>query len=378
MLAAMGSTPAFLRHLLPRAGTVAPNAAIVLEGYVIQGDLQIAAQVGGLDIPLTVEQLPWFSYERYPTRGTLYLLRPRTGEWPHGATVTLAATNPGARLEVTIGTARDLAAPGFTSLGQPVVRTLRPPQGPLDVLAVDHGVFDDSATPIVLITLELATGKRVGAVPEGHAGMFAMRPSEEFGYVEAIVLADAAGNTHRIVAPAGPPAAAEAPFSCVAGSLEPIEGVPGAFVGLSDRSSAAGFSRGHYVTTRRFEGDVEIVVTAERLTDDHELPIEIAFRGGFFGVTGTSSWFLYEHDGNWTGWQTTPSPVGAGPLTLRVVQRGQTVSGYINEAPAGNLTLQKPAVAAGVGIHFKGRPGTEAKIRYRDFVARAVNVASEG
>ncbi|MCA9579388.1 MAG: hypothetical protein KC668_28360, partial [Myxococcales bacterium] len=131
-----------------------------------------------------------------------------------------------------------------------------------------------------------------------------------------------------------------------------------------------GFSRGHYRASASTAGDIEIAVTAARLTDDHAMPIEVAFRGGFFGVTGTSLFYLYETDANWTGWKATPVAVEPGPVELRVTQRGAEVEGFVNGMLAGSLTLQRPSAEGPVGVFFKGPPGQQARMRFRDFTVQ--------
>lgn len=141
----------------------------------------------------------------------------------------------------------------------------------------------------------------------------------------------------------------------------------GWFVATTDAGVENGFSRGHYRARDAATGDLEISVTATRLTDDHGMPIEIAFRGGFFGVTGTSQFYIYQSDGHWTGWKCTPASVGTGPLTLRVVQRGAAIDGFVNGALAGSFTLNDPPPEGPVGLFFKGPPGVAARMRFRDF-----------
>jgi len=373
----MGSTPEFIVHRPPRAGKVAPNAAIVLEGYAM-GDAQVTvtAKHGTDDMKVTVEAVAPLSYEQFRSTGTFYLVRPESGEWPHDTTVELVSQKPFARLDVAIGHVRDHTAPGSVSLASARPHRVGLPH-PYDVVGFEHGVFEDAASPIVIVKLELDGSTRTGAIQEGRAGVLAFAPDTTVGHLQAITLTDVAGNSHRIVQPCGPAPFIKAtpllPLTCIAGTLEAVTGAPGTFIGTTD-GAGGGFSRGHYVTTESFGSDVEISVSASRLTAEHEMPIEIAFRGGFFGVTGSSSWYLYEHDGHWTGWKPTPSPVGPGLLTLRVVQSGQRVSGYINGELAGTFDLERPLVAAPVGIHFKAHPNKAGQIQFHDFVARAVSV----
>lgn len=357
--------------MLPRAGAVSPNSAIVVDAHVVGlGKLSVAAHVGANVVDVTSALAPGFSSDRFGGGGARYLVRPTSGDWAPGATVRLTLTNASSSpvdLDVPIAEAPDLTAPTFSSLSAPTLRAFSRPGLSTEVTGIAHGAFDDPASPLVLI--ELASGSTVYrfAVIEGHAGTLFLDAKDNAVHVDAITLTDVAGNTRRIEAPCGPRQHA-LPFVCMAGSLE-AGTERDSFIATSDGGTDHGFSRGHCLSREIVLGDIEVSVDAERLSDEHEMPIEIAFRGGFFAVTGTSSWFLYESDRNWTGWQPTPVPIGKRRMALRVVQRGRQVTGYIDGHLAGSLALTTEQHRT-VGIAFKARPGQAGKIRFRDFKLR--------
>lgn len=361
--------------MLPPTGAVPPNSAIVLDAHVVGlGGLGVDAHVGASAVEVLCEVAPPFSIDRFvPGGGARYLVRPARGEWPPGATVRLAITNgssPPVEVDVPIGDARDVTPPTFSSLSPPTLRTFSRPGRTTEVTGIAHGAFDDPASPLVLV--DLASGPQVYrfAVTEGLSGTLLLDAEDNALRIDAITLSDVAGNSLRVEAPCGLPAEHVSPFVCLHGSIE-AEGETGSFIATSDAGADGGFSRGHCLSRDFIDGDIEISVSAERLTGEHEMPIEIAFRGGFFAVTGTSSWFLYEHDRHWTGWQPTPVPVGGGVMSLRVVQRGQSVSGYVNGQLAGSFTLQSSAQGRAVGLAFKAHPGALGRVRFWDFAARS-------
>lgn len=369
----VGSTPPYQRLVLPRAGAVSPNGAIVVDAHVVgAASLGITAHADANAIEVTYAVAPPFSTDRFGGGGARYLVRPTRGDWPCGATVRLTianGANPPVALDAPIAELPDRTPPAFSSLGRPTLRTLARPGLRTEVTAITHEPFDDPESPLVLVELTSDHRTHRLSAVEGSAGVLFLEAKDNTRYIDAITLTDLAGNRSRIPAPCGPREDAM-PFECVAGSLEPQ--ADGTFVATTDAGTADGFSRGHYLWREIVEGDIEVEVVAERLTGEHEMPIELAFRGGFFAVTGTSSWFLYENDHHWTGWQPTPVPVKTGWLALRVVQRGTQVSGYVDEQLVGSFTLQNVHGRA-VGVAFKARPGERGSIRFRDFTVRRVD-----
>ncbi len=385
----MGSLPFVLRIVLPRSGAVPPNSAIVLEGHIL-GQLHVTARAAGIGVAVALEAAPEFGARAQGTFRT-WLVRPTTGDWPAGSTVVLTATREPqepAVLEVPIASQRDVTPPVFSSMSPPERKVFRGPRQPdREAVVLAHRGFTDDASPLILVTLEAGGSVLTGNVLEGMSGGLPMPPGPAHA-LDAITLADLAGNAVRIenpcaaVPPSEPPPPQPPPpqpppprdaFTCVAGTLA-TDG--DWFVATTDAGTDNGFSRGHYRASETLTGDLEISVTAARLTDDHAMPIEIAFRGGFFGVTGTSLFYIYESDSHWTGWKSTPASVGAGPLTLRVVQRGAEVHCFVNGALAGSLTLEKPTPEGPVGMFFKGPPGKEARMRFRDFAVKPPGATS--
>ena len=367
----MGSLPFVLRVVLPRSGAVPPNSAIVLDGHVV-GQLSVTARVAGADLSVALEPAPELG-ARAPGTFRTWLVRPTNGDWPAGSVVVLTATRDPqepAVLDVPIASERDVTPPVFSSMSPPERKIVSGPREPSrEVVLLSHRGFTDEASPLVIVTLEAGGSVLTGSVLEGMAGGLPMPPGAA-QTLDAITLADLAGNAMRIANPctaAPEPAPSRDALTCVAGTLA-TEG--DWLVGSTDAGTENGFSRGHYRAPGTTTGDIEISVTAARLTDDHAMPIEIAFRGGFFGVTGTSLFYIYESDTHWTGWKSTPGAVGTGPVSLRVVQRGAEVHGYVNGALAGSLVLDEPISEGPVGVFFKGPPGQQARIRFRDFAVK--------
>lgn len=368
----MGSLPFVLDVVLPRSGAVPPNSAIVLKGHV-QGPLSVTARAASVEVRVALEAAPEFGAR---AEGTfqMWLVRPTTGDWPEGCRVVLTATRAPqgpAVLEVPIASERDVTPPVFSSMSPPERRVFGGPGRPnREAVVLAHRGFTDDASPLIIVTIEAGGSVMTGSALEGMAGLLPMPPGAQA--VDAITLADLAGNAVRIANPCAEAPSPETPpsrdaFTCVAGTLETAQDW---FVTTTDAGTQDGFSRGHYSARETIAGDLEVSVTAERLTDDHAMPIEVAFRGGFFGVTGTSLFYIYESASHWTGWKSTPASVGTGPMNLRVVQRGAEVHGYVNGALAGSLTLESPTTEGQVGVFFKGPPGREARMRFRDFTVK--------
>ncbi|MEZ4410057.1 MAG: hypothetical protein R3A52_26815 [Polyangiales bacterium] len=368
----MGSLPFVLDVVLPRSGAVPPNSAIVLKGHV-QGPLSVTARAAGVAVRVALEAAPEFGAR---AEGTfrMWLVRPTTGDWPADGNVVLTATREPqgpAVIEVPIASERDVTPPVFSSMSPPETRVFGGPGRPNhEAVVVAHRGFTDHASPLIIVTLEAGGSALRGSTLERMAGLLPMPPGAQS--VDAITLADLAGNTVRIANPcaeATPPS--RDAFTCVAGTLETERGW---YVATSDAGTEDGFSRGHYRAREAIAGDLEVSVTAERLTDDHAMPIEVAFRGGFFGVTGTSSFYIYESASHWTGWKNTAASVGTGPMNLRVEQRGAEVRCFVNGTFAGSLTLASPTTEGPVGVFFKGPPGREARMRFRDFTVKLLGL----
>jgi hypothetical protein len=368
----VGSRAASLELREPRAKSVAPNSAIVLEGYVF-GELIFAARHGKTTIAVTVETARELSSgERFAS--TFYLVRPAAGVWPHGTVVLEVSGGFDEKFKVRTSKDLDLAAPELVSMGAPEARRSDNPfTGIHQYIAIPHGGFMDAASPLIHAELELPGGTHRGLVGEGGPGQISLSDDVDVSQVIAITLTDLAGNARRIDAPCGSAlpsldAAVRAAFTCVAGRLEAAHV---GFVGIADGTSDAELGRGHYLSTQPASGDLEISVKVWRLTNDHEMPIEIAFRGGFFAVTGMASWSFYERADHWTGWQPTGEPaIRNGMIELRVTQRGSHVTGYANGKLLGSFELDAPPPEGPVGLQFKGHPGTLARISFTDFVVR--------
>lgn len=366
-------------------GAVARNAAIVLEGHVV-GALTITARSGSSAIDVGVRTALPIIEDRFADHRVYYLVRPASGAWPGSQTVVLAVIREGVppeEIEVPIDSMQDTKPPAFVSLVAPSQRTISHPRGDAEVVAIDHGPFVDALTPIVLVTLEIGTTSRTGVVLENRAGTITLQPREDLGAVRTLTIADTAGNANRVDDPCGQPppdkpgpeleTIARDAFTCVVGRLEAVNAY-GTFLATTDAATTDGYSRGHYLSAHVIDGDLDITVSATRLTDDHEMSVEIAFRGGYFGVSCRSSWYLYEHPGHWTGWQPTSSLIRPGTLELRVIQRGQRVTGYVNHTLAGSFELERPAPSGRVGIQFKARPGKVGRLRFRNFAVKPVTV----
>ncbi len=197
----MGSLPFVLDVLLPRSDAVPPNSAIVLQGHV-QGQLSVTARAAGIGVPVALEAAPEFGAR---TEGTfrMWLVRPTTGDWPAGGVVALTATREPqgpAVMEVPIATERDLTPPAFSSMSPPERKVFGGPRQPnREAVVVAHRGFTDDESPLIVVTLEAGGSALTGSALEGMAGGLPMPPGAQA--VDAITLADLAGNTVRVANP---------------------------------------------------------------------------------------------------------------------------------------------------------------------------------
>lgn len=369
----MGSRAPSLRVLPSRDGVVPPNAFVVLEGHVL-GELTLVACLDGEPAEVTLEHASYFTVSGPGIAApALFLVRPQGGEWTPGATLVLSCSDGSqrARFELVIGTERDETPPIFSSLGEPEPGTIEGPHGRTDVVAIGHGVYVDRESPIVLVELELSASRNIvrGVVMEGTPGTLTFAPRAGVERVLAVTLRDSAGNATRVEPKR---ASGVLALRCIAGAIEHCA-MQDVWLASTDGGYADGFSRGHFVWIDALDADaVEISAIAARLTEDHELPIEIAFQGGFFGVTGTSRFYLWESATHWTGWIDTPSPTRTSENELRVVQQGRDVSAFVNHQLAGTFRLDARPKDRTVGLFFKGHAGRISRARFRDATVRAI------
>jgi len=398
-----------IQLLLPRTGVVAPNAAIVLEGFV-EGGCKLTVQIAGEEISLGGGQwgVDALTYDEHVRPLSYWILNNGPKGWPPDSKVLVLAERAGqvfASFEVPIGNERDIHPPKFSTMGPPTARVQEKPVEPIktlhetgdprmdyetttypdpirtNVIAIDHGPIEDPQSPIIVVEINLPNApKPYGAIREGVAGTITLRPDPSVAAattIDSIMLRDAAENWVRvenpcaIVPPAPPPPTVVGRFHVVAGTLEQTD--DGKYVGTSDSSTENGYSKGHYLLAEPSTGNLDITMVAEKI-DSGEMAVEIAFRGGFFAVCRhASSWLLHETNVA-TTWQTAPRTVMSLPLALRVVQRGQIVRAYIDEMYCGSITLKKPVRSAPVGVFFQGASGKAGRIRFRDFEVKELAV----
>ena len=113
-----------------------------------------------------------------------------------------------------------------------------------------------------------------------------------------------------------------------------------------------------------------------RPLEDGDRPVDLHFRGGYFGVA-QDKYYFWEGDSapteaappnaHWTSWQPTKVDVKQ-ESTIAVRQDGVNIEGFINGALVGTFKLNTPPTPGPVGIGFKSAKGKAAKVKIRDFV----------
>ena len=121
---------------------------------------------------------------------------------------------------------------------------------------------------------------------------------------------------------------------------------------------------------------LKIEVKFSRPLEDADRPVDLHFRGGYFGVA-QDKYYFWEGDGeppkpagpnpHWTDWQQTKVDVRQ-ETTIAVRQKGADLEGYINGALVGTFKLNATPTPGPVGVGFKSAKGKSAKVKIRDFV----------
>lgn len=166
------------KWLRPATSKVARNAAIAIDTQFVAPE-DVHVELGGQRIAATVEAGapfgPGMSFSRY------LIVRPPNGTWPASATLHLRIDGPTPPFSESVRTT------GAVALAPPRVPKLESPtleRGPVYsgevyermLLRIRHGALDDSAGPIVRVTLNLVdrkTGEAIdvsGYIPTAAAG----------------------------------------------------------------------------------------------------------------------------------------------------------------------------------------------------------------
>ena len=139
--------------------------------------------------------------------GWYFLLRPRAGTWPAGATLDLTVSCYPGKLRVKVGTARDVAPPVAGAFEAPKRVTGKTRYGKDEThLFVPFGAVADAA-PLVCVRVRLVDpATRAAAETEAgfrtaHAGAFTL-PPEHPSCLAAGAVADTAGNVATLPAAA--------------------------------------------------------------------------------------------------------------------------------------------------------------------------------
>jgi len=121
---------------------------------------------------------------------------------------------------------------------------------------------------------------------------------------------------------------------------------------------------------------LKIEAKFSRPLDDGDRPVDLHFRGGYFGVA-QDKYYFWEGDtepekpapanAHWTQWQATKVDVGQ-ETTIAVRQKGADLEGFINGALVGTFKLNVTPAPGPVGIGFKSASGRAAKVKLRDFL----------
>lgn len=173
-----------------------------------------------------------------------------------------------------------------------------------------------------------------------------------------------AGCAHAPPTPVARVAPESGAWEAVRGTIAPLGG--DRYRGTSD-AALDGWSMGEFEFRRTVASRLDVSVTVRRLTRDVDRPIEIHFLGGYFATNQGGSWYIWETDDHWTGWQRSGA-IRADRNTLRVQQSGRRVVGIVNGVRVGDFELATEPPARGrVEVTFKGDPGTESQIELDAF-----------
>jgi hypothetical protein len=119
---------------------------------------------------------------------------------------------------------------------------------------------------------------------------------------------------------------------------------------------------------------LKIEATFSRPLEDGDRPVDLHFRGGYFGVA-QNKYYFWEGDGeppkaapnpHWTDWQKTNVDVHQ-ETVIAVRQKGADLEGFIDGALVGTFKLNSPPSPGPVGIGFKSAQGKAAKVKFRNF-----------
>lgn len=129
------------------------------------------------------------------------------------------------------------------------------------------------------------------------------------------------------------------------------------------------WSYGRYDLRQPVGTNLAIEVTFRRVTSDHDRPMEVYFRGGAFGLTSLGTWYFYEGEDHWTGWQRNDA-IQREENVVVVRQEGRRVRARVNRVLIGEFELNTEPVRGQVSVFFKGAPDMASEIEFRDFVVR--------
>lgn len=150
-----------------------------------------------------------------------------------------------------------------------------------------------------------------------------------------------------------------------------LEGTGSACIGFSARGlPGIGYWAGRYEYKKAPKSqNFEISVKFRRPAAESSFPVEIIFKGGNFAVS-TGSFFFWETDAHWSGWQRTAAFDPNKENELKVRQRGKHVEGFINGLPAGTFEVSGDPASRPVGVLFKTKPDFPYQVHFRDFTVR--------
>ncbi len=194
----------------PAGGALAPNAAIVLHGWITD---HMLAPVVTLKVPKKKPTRLAVVTERAPARGTgvfadaVFLVRPEHGDWPAGARLEIEAVfergKPPAKYTLEVGTKRDETPPAAARLGPGRIEKYSPPMlAPRDALMLPYPAFADDAASAVVLAITLRDPRGGGRTTArftllvGSAGTLVLDPV--FRACEGATLTDTAGNVRTI------------------------------------------------------------------------------------------------------------------------------------------------------------------------------------
>lgn len=139
------------------------------------------------------------------------------------------------------------------------------------------------------------------------------------------------------------------------------------FIAVSNAGESS-YSVGKYEIGAAISTPLFMATRFERMTNDHNYPVELFFLGGAFGVA-RGSFYFYESEDHWTGWLPFPSSVKPNAGAIAIYQDGQTLTGYIDGKEVGDFTLNATPSAGKVSLFFKGAPKTASRVAFRETYA---------